>query len=110
MRAIAVREADPVIAGELEAAIGTSRGHDLSALHPGRIELVVPRRIQRVGPVHPLAVAADLDHLGAGRVGLAVRMRWLANDAADMHRAGQLGLSALRVLALTSPAACAPTN
>src|SRR5262245_5091275 len=75
VRAIAVGEAHPKILGELQTAVWTDIGHDLGARHSVRIELVIPRRIERVGPVDPLAVTADFNHLRTAGIWLAVRMR-----------------------------------
>lgn len=86
MRAIAVGELDPVIVGERHPAFRPHVREHLCARHAVRIELVVPRRIERVGPVHALPVAADLDHLRAARERAAVRMRRAARDAADADR------------------------
>ena len=58
---------------------------------PSGIELRVPRRVERVGEVHPPAVAAHLDHLRRAverPVGRA-RMRRAPHDAADPRRAGE---------------------
>src|SRR5580692_2329841 len=63
MSPVSVREAHPVILCQLEAAVRVRIGHDLSAWYAVGIELVVPRRIEGVGPVDSLAVTADLDHL-----------------------------------------------
>src|ERR1700751_3396222 len=95
MRAVSGGEAYKVVACELQAAIRASIGHDLYARHSLRIELVIPGRIERVGPIDPLAVAADLHHLRTAGIGLAVGVRRAARDAADMHRARQLGLSGI---------------
>lgn len=87
MRAIAVGEVDPVVVGEREAAVRPRVREHLRGRHAVRIELVVPGRVQRVGPVHAPAVAADFDHLRAARERAAVRMRRAPHDAADAHRA-----------------------
>ncbi len=86
MRAIAVGELDPVVVGERQSALRPDMREYLRGRHAVRVELVVPRRIERVGPVHAPAVAADLDHLRAARERAAVRVRRAAHDAADAHR------------------------
>src|SRR6202022_376020 len=58
MRPVSVREAHPVVLCQIEATARVRVGHDLSAWHSAGIELVVPCRIERVGPVDPLAVTA----------------------------------------------------
>ena len=49
-----------------------------------------PSPVQRVGHIHPAAVAADLDHLGAAAQRLVGcgRVRLAADDAAEADRAG----------------------
>src|SRR5260370_19813180 len=92
MRTVSVGEAYPVALCQLEAATRLCIGHDLSARQSVRIKLVVPRRVERVGPVHSFAVAADLYHLRTACICLAVRVRRTADNAADAHRACKLGL------------------
>src|SRR5208282_720535 len=92
MRPVSVREAHPVVLRQLEAARRASDSHDRGSGHACGIELVVPGGIKRVGPVDPLAVTADLDHLWAACKGLAVRMGRAPNDAADMDGARELRL------------------
>src|SRR4029077_17024044 len=75
MRPVSVGEAHPVVFCQLEAAARVCIGHDLRAWHAIWIELVVPRRIERVGPVDPLAVTANLDHLRTSCIRLAARVR-----------------------------------
>src|SRR5262244_802507 len=55
-----------------------------------RIELLVPRAIERVGQIDPPAVVADLDHLRTA-VQRSIRLRGVratADDAAEPHGAG----------------------
>src|ERR1700692_2553494 len=92
MRAVSVREVDPVILCQTEATARIRIRHDLSAWHSIGIELVVPRREERVGPVNPLAVTANLDHLRTARIHLAVRVGRTASDATDVDRARKLRL------------------
>src|SRR4029077_1447001 len=67
MRPVSVRKAHPVVLCQLEAAARVRIGHDFSGWHAAGIELVIPRRIERVGPVDPLAITTDLDHLRTSR-------------------------------------------
>src|SRR4029077_5674639 len=74
----------------------------IDLLHPTLetigIELLVPRRVERVGEVDALAVAADLDHLRTSVESLfgLLRVSRSAHDAtevdrADLLRAGGIG-------------------
>ena len=92
MRPVSVGKAHPVILCQLEAAARVRISHDLGAWHSIGIELVVPRRVERVGPVDPLAVTADLDHLRTARIRLAVRVGRTASDTADVDRSRKLRL------------------
>ncbi len=87
MRPVAIGEAYPVVLGQLQAAARAGIGHDQSTRHSAGIELVVPRRVERIGPIHPLAITADLNHLRTASVHLAARMGRSAGDAADVDRA-----------------------
>src|SRR6516162_7873990 len=75
---------------QLHAAFRSGLELHHPALDPLRIKLGVPRRVQRVGEVDALAVAAELDHLGgAVQWSLGLHgMRSLTLDAAEMHRSG----------------------
>jgi hypothetical protein len=66
-----------------------------------RIELVVPRRVERVGPVYAFAVAADLHHLRTPCIWLAVRVMRAACDAADADRSGELRILRIADIVLT---------
>src|SRR5437762_14362599 len=101
MRSVAVREADPVVVCQLEAAIRARVGHDLGARYPVGIKLVVPRRVERVCPVDPAAIAADLHHLGTTSIRLATGMRSTTCNAADVNRPGKFWLSRLSDVVLT---------
>src|SRR5258708_40084786 len=92
MRPVTVREADPVIPCQFEAAARVGIGHPLDAGYSAGIELVIPCRIERIGPVPPLAVAADLPHLRTAGKCLAIRVRRAPYDAADVDRARKLRL------------------
>src|SRR5271166_4767585 len=109
MRTVSVWEAYPVVLRQLQTAGRAGDSHDLGSWHAVGIELGVPRGIKRVGPVDPFAVTADLDHLWAARIGLAVRMGRAPNDATDMDGARELRLSRFSDVVLThltgSPAA-----
>src|ERR1043165_8155578 len=61
---------------------------DHPALDPVGIELRIPARVQRVGQVDALAVAADLDHLRAAVDRARGRVRASPDDAADANAAG----------------------
>src|SRR4051812_10320455 len=80
VRAVAGREIDPELRIERQAAALADVGLDHRAWHAGRIELIVPGRVEPVGPVDTFAVAADLDHLRPAGVGLAVGMLRPARD------------------------------
>src|SRR5689334_17102851 len=73
-------------------------GIDIDPGHPAadavRIELRVPRRIERVRDVDAASVTADLDHLRAAveRAVARLRVRCAAHHPADLERAGELGL------------------
>src|SRR5947207_14152920 len=109
MRPVPVRKAHPVVLCEFKATARAGIGHYLDARNSLRIELVVPRRVERVGPVDPFAVAADLDHLGAACIGLAIRMRRTAYITAGADRSGELRLSGIGDIVLTHLAG-APTG
>src|ERR1700720_4569820 len=98
---VSVREAHPVVLCQLKAAAGVRIGHDLRARHSVGIELVVPRRVERVGPVDPLAVTANLDHLRTACTHLATRVWPTASDAADVDRARKLWLPRVGDIVLT---------
>src|SRR5213075_2845774 len=95
VRSVAVREADPVVVCQLEAAIRARMGHDLGAWYAVGIKLVVPRRVERVCPIDPAAIAADLHHLGTTGIRLAAGMRRAPCNAADVNRPGKFWLSRL---------------
>src|SRR5262249_12603172 len=90
MRPVSVREIHPKVFGERKSAAGIRVGHDFNPGHAVRVELVVPRRVKRVRPINPLAITADLNHLGASGKRLAVRMGRAAGDAAKVDRAREL--------------------
>src|SRR5260370_6177321 len=54
-----------------------------------RVELGVPRSVERVRNVNPAAVAAELDHLRRAIEWAALRMRALRNDTAEPHSTRQ---------------------
>src|SRR5262245_51627670 len=90
MRSVSLWEAYPVVLCKLETAARLRIGHDLSARHAVGIELVVPCRIERIGPVDPLAVTTDLDHLRATGIRLAVGMGGTTSNPADVDRVRKL--------------------
>src|SRR5215207_9678869 len=81
------------VSGQLNTPVRTRVAHRLGAGHPARIELWVPGRIERVGEIHTLPVAADLDHLRPACERLAVRVRRALRDAANAHRTGERRLA-----------------
>src|ERR1700681_2905600 len=76
-----------------------------------RIELLIPRHVERVREIDTPTVAAHLDHLrSAVQRGLRIARMWrAAYDAADVHRAGQLRLEWIRNIVLPELAR-APTG
>src|SRR5215470_3734275 len=86
MRVVSVREAHPKVLCQCEAATRVRIGHDLNARRSTGIELLIPRRVERVGPVDPLPVTANLDHLRAACIRVSVRVGRTASDAAEMDR------------------------
>src|SRR5437660_2061720 len=66
------------------------------------IELLVPRRIERVGEIDPFAVAAYLHHLRSACEWLIwfLRVRRAIGDAADAYRAGLLRIEWIRHIVL----------
>src|ERR1700694_2048888 len=78
----------------LEAEAAARLGVDLRrpGLDSFGIELLVPARVQRVGDVDPLAVAAHLDHLRGAVERSALGMGGLADDSAEVNAARLLRL------------------
>src|SRR3977135_3148682 len=101
MRPVPVGEADPVILCQFEPTARACIGHYLGARHSLRIELVVPGRGERIGPVNSLSITADLDHLRTACIGFAVWVRRTAYNAADADRSGKFGLSRIAHIVLT---------
>src|SRR5229473_180974 len=83
---------DEELAVELEATVVTDVELRDPTLQPVGIELVVPGLVEPVRDVHALAVAADLHHLGTAVERAGVRMRGAADDPAEVHRPGLLGV------------------
>src|SRR5579864_187961 len=77
---------------ELEASVRAGVDQRRPAPDAFGVELLVPARVERVGEVHPLAVAAELDHLRAAVQQAALRMGRLADDAAEVRAARLRGL------------------
>src|SRR3974390_526108 len=90
VRAVSVGEAHPIIPRQFQPAVRTDIGHDLGPRKAAGIELVIPSRVERVGPIDALAVTADFNHLRTAAERLAVRMGRAARDPADVHGARQL--------------------
>ena len=109
MRPISLGELDPEILIQLDATVGANVGLYHRARHSVRIELVVPRRIERISPVDPLPIAADFDHLRPATECLAIRVRGPSRDATNMHRSGQFGRARIANVVLAH-LACAPAR
>src|SRR5262249_57263639 len=101
MRPVSLREAHEIVLCQLETPACVRIGHHFSAWYAHGIELVVPRRVERVGPVDPLAVTANLDHLRTAAIHLAAWVRGTTSDAADVDRACKLWLPRVRDVLLT---------
>src|SRR5258707_14182704 len=101
MGAVSFRELDIESLVQRDAAVVADIGLDHRARNAVRIELVVPSRVKRVGPVHAFAVTTDLDHLRTAAVVAAARMRRLARDTPDMHGAGNLRVYGVGHVVLT---------
>src|SRR4029077_20833355 len=81
---ISIGEVHPVVLCQLEATTLLCMGHHLGARYTVGIKLVIPCRVERVGPIYPLAVSADLHHLRTACICLDVRMRRAPGDAANV--------------------------
>ena len=71
-------------------------------LQPIGIDLLVPRRVERIGEIDALAIAADFNHLRTAverLLGLA-RVSRTAHDAAEMDRACLLRVGGVRDVVL----------
>src|SRR5215467_15291973 len=101
MRVVSVREAHPKVLCQREAATCVRVGHDLNARRSIGVKLVIPSRVERVGPVDPLPVTANLDHLRTASIGASVRVRRTASDAAEADRARKRRLSWVGDVVLT---------
>ena len=87
MRPISIGKRHPVIAGQCQSPTRIGNRHHLGSRNAVRVKLIVPTGVKRIGPINPLAVTADLNHLGPPRARLAIRMRRPPRDAANMDRA-----------------------
>src|SRR4051812_28066174 len=102
VRTEAVLELEQEVRIERDAALRS----DVELRHPAvdavRVELRVPRRVERIRQVHALAIAAHLDHLRRAVEWLVrrARMRRAPDDAADVHRAHELRLVRIRDVVL----------
>src|SRR5690348_6147058 len=101
MRVVSVREAHPKILCQCEAATRVRVGHDLHARRSTGIELVIPSRIERVGPVDPLPITANLDHLRTASIRVSVRVGRTASDAAEVDQARKCWLPWVADVVLT---------
>src|SRR5262245_15811173 len=101
MRPVSLREAHEILLWWLEPRACVRIGDDFSAGYAVGIELVVPCRVERVGPVDPLAVTANLDHLRTASIRLAAWVRGTTSDAADVDRACKLRLPRVGDVVLT---------
>src|SRR5262249_28785083 len=101
VRPVSVREAHPILLCEFEATGCVRIGHDLNTRHSVGIELVVPGGVERIGPVNPLAVTADLDHLRTAWIGLAARVGCTASNATEVDRTRKLRVSRVSDVVLT---------
>src|SRR5438093_294942 len=81
-------EVDQEALVELDAAVRVGVDPGQPALQPGRVELVVPGRVERVRHVDAPAVAADLDHLRPAGQRALLRVRGAAHDPAELDRPG----------------------
>src|SRR5262245_55548479 len=100
MRPVSVGDLDPEILVQVDATVGANVSLYHRARHTTRVELIVPGRIQRISPVHPLAIAADLDRLRPATECLAVWVAGPSRDAANMHRSSQLGCARITNIVL----------
>src|SRR4051812_50153318 len=97
-RRVAAGQADLVraLAGELDVEVGVDLEVAVAVEldHPAvdalRVELAVPRRVQRVRQVDALAVAAYLDHLRAPRQLARRRARRAGGEVVEGVPAGSL--------------------
>src|SRR6476469_1901672 len=71
-------------------------------LQPVRIDLLVPRCVERIGEIDALAIAADLNHLWTAveRLSGLTGMGRTAHDTAEMDRACLFGVSRVRNVVL----------
>src|SRR5207245_11415274 len=77
---------------ELDPALSVCIDLHHPTLYTIRIELLIPRRVERVRKVDALAIAADLDHLRTTveRLLGLLRVSRSAHDATEVDRAGLL--------------------
>src|SRR4051812_3422800 len=92
MRPVAVRELDVELLVEGQPPSLADISLDHCCRNPVHIELVVPRRVQRVRPIASLAVAADPPHLRPPAIVATTWMPRPARDPADLDRARQFWL------------------
>src|SRR6516164_8587184 len=82
-------ELDEELFVELHSAVRVRVELHHPTLQPVGIDLLVPRRVQRVGEIDTLAIATDLYHLRAAVECLLgfIRVSRTAHDPAEMNRA-----------------------
>src|SRR5271163_3412701 len=101
MRPVTARKAHPVVLCQREATRRICIGHHLGARYSIGIELVVPCRVERVGPIYSFAIATDLHHLRTASICFTVWVRRAADNAADVDGARKLRLSGVGDVILT---------
>src|ERR1700756_1808884 len=104
-------ELDKELFVELHRALRIQIDFRHPALNAIGIKLLVPRRVERVGKVAALAVAADLDHLRTTVESHArlLRVGGAANDPTEVERTGFLRLGGVGDIVL-GELACPPTG
>src|SRR5256885_5808098 len=80
---------------QAQATLGLGMNRGRPAFDPVGVELLVPTRVQRVGEIGALPVAAELHHLRAAVQRSALGMRCLADNATEVDAAGLLGLEGI---------------
>src|SRR6266498_2458568 len=80
-----VPELDEEVGVEVDPTLGLDVELDQPPVDALRVELLVPRRVQRVREVDAPAVPADLHHLGPAVERAGGGMRRLSNDPADAN-------------------------
>src|ERR1051326_5646877 len=104
MRQLSLGPIDEEFGIEGDAALGLGVELHHPAVEAALVELRVDRAVERIGEVDAPAVAADLDHLrtAAELAVLGAGMARARDDAADPHRAGELGIERVGNVVLRS--------